>query len=44
MGLGVVLEVRIRVRASVRARWELGFIHFNPNLLELKLRPNGKTR
>ena len=33
-----------RVRVRVRARWGQGFIHHNPNLLELKLRPSGKTR
>ena len=31
-------------RVRVRARWGQGFIHHNPNLLELKLRPSGKTR
>ena len=31
-----------RVRVSFRARRKVCFIHFNPNLLELKLRPSGK--
>ena len=36
--------VRVRVRISVRARGGFGFIDHNPNLLELKLRPNVKFR
>ena len=48
VGVGGGFRVRVRVRASVkasvRARWGLGLIHFNPNLLELKLRPSGETR
>ena len=43
-GVGDGFRVRVRFRASVRARWGQGFIHHNPNLLELKLRPSGKTR
>ena len=43
-GVGDGFRVRVRVRVRVRARWGQGFIHHNPNLLELKLRPSGKTR
>ena len=43
-GVGDGFRVRVRFRASVRASWGQGFIHHNPNLLELKLRPSGKTR
>ena len=49
---GFLFRVRVGVRdgvgdgfrVRVRARWGQGFIHHNPNLLELKLRPSGKTQ
>ena len=42
--VGGCFRVRFRVWGSVRVRGGLGFIHFNQNLLELKLRPGGEKK
>ena len=43
-GLGDGFRVRVRDRASVRARGRLGFIYYCRNMLELNLGPSGKKQ